>query len=167
MAQRMMAKAGDGITIKALKPDGTCYRSWCATVETRNSEFLVSIAPTGHQVRDVKGDWISDVAIRNYFWFRRPYNLLEVFKANGSLQELYVHIASIAQIDEAELHYTDYELDVVCYPGKEPFIADEDEYAAAVSQYSLSGQVQQTCRAAAKEALVLLRNWNAGAAPDS
>jgi len=158
-------KNGDTVTKKALKPDGICYRWGPAIVEGMTSDSVVVVSPVGHEVHALNGGWVSEVAVRTYYWLDRPYNLLEVYKADGNLQELYVHVASLPRMYQTEIQYIDYELDVVRRPGNDPFITDEDEFAEAVKKYNLSDKLQQTCEQASIEALSLLREWNPGDIP--
>ena len=157
---------GDTIYVRAFELDGAPRRWWQTTVESVSANGLCTQSFAGNQVSGAKGGWISEVKIRAHYWFDRPYNLLEVYNPeNGGWVEIYVHIASPAQIVGGELHYTDYELDVVRYPGTEPFVADEDEFLEAVEQYDLSAQFQQVCYEAVETVMHLIRHWVPAAAP--
>ena len=98
-------QAGDAIQVKAYKSDGTCYRWWPATVEAVTADVLITIAPVGKRVEDSKGGWISEVAIRTFYWLNKPYSLLEIYTQQGQLGEIYVNINSLVQIEPGQLSY--------------------------------------------------------------
>lgn len=154
------------LTVKAFHADGTCYRWWRAQQKFVNEQGAVTETKASNAIFDVKGDWTSRNHIRTFYWFDRPYNLLEVYELDGTLAELYIHIASQARSTSDELHYVDYELDVVMYPGKEPFIADEDDFQLAISMYNYSDAFQAQCREACQEALALIARWQPGVPPE-
>lgn len=80
--------------------------------------------------------------IRAYYWFDRPYNLLEVYRPHGELEEIYVHVASPMVVKNGEILYTDYELDVVKPAGDVATIVDEDEFVEATARYGYSAELQ-------------------------
>ena len=97
--------------------------------------------------------------IRAFYWFDRPCNVLELYDNAGALSEVYVHIASPAQIVNGELHYTDYELDVVRRVGEEPIVLDEDEFNLAVAAHGLTSEFRSECFRTVDEVMALIRTW--------
>jgi protein associated with RNAse G/E len=90
-----MMKTGDQIHVRACKTDGTVYRSWTATIESVTTDSIVTIAPAGSSVFNIKGeDYPILHHYRAYYWFDKFYNLLEVFHTNGELYHIYINIAS-------------------------------------------------------------------------
>jgi len=156
--------SGETVTVRAFKSDATNYRWWQATVERVEDDCIVTYAPPHRPVYEIDGKWISRATIRAHYWRQRPYNLLELYELDGSLGGLYIHISSPVRIAGRELHYTDYELDVVFEPGREPEIVDEDEFASASRQYSYSSQFQIYCYTIAQEVLAFVRDWTPGGA---
>ncbi len=153
-------KPGEKILVKALKSDGHAYW-WChATIEAIGESGITTFNPAGHIVEGPNGTRESEFAIRSYFWFGKSYNLLEVYRADSSLEEVYVHIASPAVLEEDHLRYTDWELDVVRFPGKNAFLTDEDEFEQAAQTYNYSPEFRQACYTAAQEALELANGWS-------
>jgi protein associated with RNAse G/E len=146
--------------VQALRADGRCYRSWSATVERVHEDSIVLFAPAGNEVEDVHGHWLQQHNMRSFYWFERPYNLLEVYGTDGALEEIYVNIASPARLDGPTLTYTDYELDVSMLPGELPCIVDEDEFAGAAVTYGYSSELQHACQVAAQEALQVAASWD-------
>lgn len=160
-----MIRSGDLITVRALKADGHTYRWWTSWVEAIDKERIVTVSPMGHFVGGPKGGWISRFDIRTVYWFERPYNLVEVYLPDGSLKQVYVHIASPACLEHGELCYTDHELDVVWRPGHRPRVVDEQEFCAAASEYGYSPEFQKVCRRAVGQALQLVRGWTVSGPP--
>lgn len=150
------------VTVRALRADETCYRWWTATIERAAGGLVVTRNAPGHRVEGPGGGWISRHAIRAFYWLDRPYNLLEVYRPDGSLEELYVHIASPATIDGHEIRYTDHELDVVRRAGEAPVVVDEDDFARAVIAYQHTPAFQAARWAAVREALQLVEQWTLG-----
>ena len=157
MAEAM--RAGDAINVTVFNLDGTRRRWWRSTIEAVDSRGLRTFSRRGNPVGGPKGGWASQADIRAFYWFDRPYNLLECYGAAGALSEIYVHIASPAQIVDGELHYTDYELDVARRTGEQPIVLDEDEFDQAVAEHCLTREFRATCDHAIEEATALIRSW--------
>ena len=99
------------------------------------------------------------------YWFDRPYNLLESYDADGALAEIYVHIASPAQVVDGELHYTDYELDVARRSGERPLVLDEDEFEHTVTALGLTPEFRAACYRTIEEVTALIERWVARGLP--
>ncbi|MDP9313521.1 MAG: DUF402 domain-containing protein [Chloroflexota bacterium] len=158
-------QAGDIVTVQSLGADGTCYRWWHATIEQVKANQIITIAPAATPVEGIHGGWIQRYHIRAFYWLDRPYNLLEVYRPDGSVEEVYIHIASPARLQGASIQYTDHELDVVMRPGEAPMVVDEDEFAHAAVQYNYSLDFQATCRQAVVEAVDLAAQWKVRGLP--
>ncbi len=152
-------RPGDTITVRALKSDGHAYRWWTASVEFVDDDSVITLSHAGHRVYGPQGGWVSAFDVRTIYWFERPFNLVEVYRPNGKLKQIYIHIASPARVDGTTLCYTDLELDVVWRPGRRPRVVDEQEFCAAAREYGYSVQFQNDCRRAANQALRLVRSW--------
>ena len=140
-------------------------RWWYATVEAVERDKVVVITPVGHRVEDIGGTWASEYAIRTYYWLNRWYSLLEVYAPDGQLAEIYVNISSPVEIEDSQLRFTDYELDVSRKPPHEAVIVDEGEFLKAASKYAYSKELQQACYRAAREAIGVANGWGAKGMP--
>lgn len=158
-------KIGDRVQVRAYKSDGTCYRWWYACVEAVDTHLIILVTPLGHRVEDIDGGWTSDCAIRSYYWLDRPYSLLEVYAADGNLDEIYVNISSPVNVRDALISFTDYELDVSRRQPHRAHIADEEEFLEAASRYGYTKAFQQTCYQIAREATELANGWVARGMP--
>ena len=156
---------GERVQVRAYKSDGTCYRWWYATVEAVEKDEVVVITPVGQRVEDICGAWASEYAIRAYHWLNRWYSLLEVYAPNGRLEEVYVNISSPVEIEDSQMRFTDYELDVSRKPPHEASIVDEEEFLEAVSKYGYSKEFQQACYQTAREAIGVANSWVAKGMP--
>jgi len=150
---------GDTVTVQSFRADGVCSRWWQAMVEQVTTTCIVTMTPAATPVEGPRGGWVQQYYIRAFYWFARPYNLLEVYCPNGSVEEVYIHIASPAQLDQATIHYIDHELDVVMRPGEMPHVVDEDEFAQAAITYNYSVEFQAACRKAVADAVQLATQW--------
>lgn len=150
---------GSDIDVRVFKADGTLYRSWRSTVEELDTQKIVVVTPIGRRVVGPGGGWTTRWDGREFYWFERPYNLIEVYEPGGRLRELYSHIASPARLEDGSITYVDHELDVVLKPGKMPVLEDEDDFAEAADRFGYSSAFRNACYEAAKVAMSLLSCW--------
>ena len=158
-------QVGDRMQVRAYKSDGTCYRSWYARVEAVEADRVVVVTPVGHWVEDIGGAWASRWAIRGFYWPDRWYSLLEVYAADGRLEQVYVNISSPVEIEDGYLRFTDYELDVSRRPPDGARIEDEEEFREAASKYGYSTAFQEACYEVAREAMEVANQWVAMGMP--
>jgi protein associated with RNAse G/E len=156
---------GERVLVRAYKLDGTCYRWRYATVETVETDKVVVVTPAGHRVEAIGGGWASQYAIRAYYWPDKWYSVLEVYVPEGRLAEVYVNINSPVEIEDSQIRFTDYELDVTRKPPHEARIVDEDEFLEAAARYGYSQEFQQTCYQVAREAMGVANRWVAKGMP--
>lgn len=157
---------GDVIHVRACKTDGTVYRSWQATIESVDAGSIVTIAPAGSSVFNIKGeDYPILHHYRAYYWFDKFYNLLEIFETSGELIHIYLNIASPPEFENGIMSFKDHELDVSKYIPKPAELVDEDEFAEAIVKYQYSQEFQDKMYSAAREALELAESWKARPAP--
>lgn len=140
--------------------DGTPRRSWTAEIEAVDDDGMRTLSRIGSPVTGPKGGWAHGSNTRAFYWFSRPYNLLELYDQAGALTELYVHVASPARLLDGELHYTDHELDVVRTWGTAPFTTDADELEQALSGHASADRLRAACHRTAGEVTDLLGAWN-------
>jgi protein associated with RNAse G/E len=138
---------GDILTVRVLHADGQCFRSWQSVVERISSDCVITRSAPGQTVDDLNGKWTLKDHIRAYYWLDRPYNLLEVYDADGAFIELYINVASVPTLDGHTLTWTDHELDISKLPGKSARIVDQDEFTAAAIKYGYSPEFQVRCHA--------------------
>lgn len=159
-------KPGDVIEAHACKADGTVYRSWRATIESVAADSIVTVAPSGSSVFNIKGeDYPIAHHYRAYYWLEKYYNLLEIFETDGKLVQIYLNIASPPEFKNGVLSFKDYELDVSKSPPSPAKLIDEDEFTEAALKYNYSPQFQEKMYAVANEALELANNWTARPCP--
>lgn len=88
-----------------------------------------------------------------------------MYRADGTLEEIYVDIASPVEIRDSATWFTDYELEVSRKPPHGARIEDEDEFREAVSRHGYSEDFQQACYDVAREAVEVANGWVAGGMP--
>ncbi len=159
-------KLGNKIQVQACKTDGTVYRSWQATIESVDADSIVTIAPAGSSVFNIKGeDYPIRHHYRSYYWFDKFYNLLEIFETSGELIHIYINIASPPEFKNGILSFKDHELDVSRYVPKPAELIDEDEFIEAAVKYQYSKEFQEKMYSTAEEALELANHWQAKPSP--
>jgi uncharacterized protein len=146
--------------ITALKADGHAYRWWDAEVVESTPACTITINRVGDWIYQPTGDWQGKYHTRNYYWPDKPYNLMELYHADGTRVGVYVHIASKPEIDGDEMRYYDYELDVMKFVGQPARVEDEDEFFEAARKYGYTPEFQAECRRALAEALQLVESWS-------
>lgn len=160
-------KAGDPIQVSACKTDGTVYRSWQAIIESVNTDSIITIAPAGSAVFNIKGEnYPIRHHYRAYYWFDKFYNLLEVFETSGKLFHIYINIAAPPEFKNGSMSFKDHELDVSRYIPKPAKLIDEDEFAEAAIKYQYTKEFQAKMYAAAEEALEVANHWQARPVPE-
>jgi len=158
-------RVGDRVQVSAYKSDGTCYRWWTATVETVGPDQLTLVTPVGHPIEDPGGNFVSENALRVFYWPGKWYCLLEAYAPDGELVEVYVNISSPMEIDGLQMRFTDYELDVSRIPPGEAKLMDEDEFQEAAAEYGYPEEFQRACYQVARAALDLANRWVARGMP--
>ena len=140
--------------------DGTPRRSWTAEIEAVDDECVRTLSRIGNPVAGPKGGWAHRSHTRAFYWYSRPYNLLELYDEAGALTSLYVHVASPARLLGGELHHTDHELDVVRKWGAAPFTTDADELEQALIGHDSAYELRAACHRAVAEVTDLLGAWS-------
>ena len=157
---------GERLHCRACKTDGTVYRTWNATIESVTTDSIVTIAPAGSLVFNLKsGERPIRHHYRSYYWSDKFYNLIEIFEPSGKLFHIYINVASPPEFEDGMMSFKDHELDVSRYLPKPAQLIDEDEFAEAVITYQYSKEFQEKLYAAAREALELANNWIARPVP--
>jgi protein associated with RNAse G/E len=159
-------KPGDKVKVNIFKADGLCYRWWEATVEAVEADCVVTTTPPGRLVEDIRGSWVGKSALRAYYWFDRPYNLIEVYHPDGIFAEIYVNIGSPAEIRDGNICFTDNELDVSLIPPQPARIVDQDDFASAAEKYCYSPEFQRKMYAAAETAVRVANAWQPKGMPN-
>ena len=155
-------KNGDKIHVRACKADGTVYRSWQAIIESVTADSIVTIAPAGSSVFNIKGeDYPILHHYRAYYWFDKFYNLIEIFETSGELIHIYINVASPPELENGMMSFKDHELDVSRFPPKAAQLIDEDEFAEAIITYQYTKEFQEKMYSTADEALELANHWKA------
>jgi protein associated with RNAse G/E len=161
-----MIRAGAEIRVEVYKADGSWYRRWHATIESVDPDSIITVSPPGGLVEDKhRGNWNTKNILRAYYWFDKPYNLVEVFKPDGRLEELYVNVASPAEIKDGILRFTDYELDVARILPSVAKILDREEFDEAAQKYGYSEDFQRQAYQTAELVVQLVDHWPAKSAP--
>jgi uncharacterized protein len=68
-----------------------------------------------------------------YFWLKRPYNVYH-FTYAGDTLVYYVNIGRVRSLDEAQVVWDDYAVDVLAFPDRTVEVLDEDEVPETVEQ---------------------------------
>lgn len=157
-------RPGDLIWVRVFKADGSTHRWWQAVVESAEAECVVTYTTAGNQVfhnpsRFRRPVFIQKHDIRSYYWPNRRYDLLEVYRPDGRLHELYADITGPVEVLDGEVRFVDHELDVQMFAGQAPHIVDQDEFIEAAREYHYSAELMALCNAQAEALLSLMAQW--------
>lgn len=163
-------KPGDVVWVRVGKADGQPHRWWQATVEARRDDCFILCAPAGNPVyhnpqRFPRALYHQQHHIRSYYWPGRRHTLLEIYRPDGDLNELYADITSPIAVTEAEVRFIDHELDVSQMAGEAPRVVDQDEFAEAAVAFGYAEAFVNECYALAEELVTLLANWTPAGSP--
>jgi protein associated with RNAse G/E len=157
-------KPGDTVWVRVFKADGSPHRWWQVVIEDVDAACIVAITKPGNIVyhnasRFPSSEYRQKHFIRNFYYPGRCHTLLEVYRPDGALNELYADICSPVQLIEGEIHLIDHELDVSQMAGDVPRIVDQDEFAEAAEQYGYSEEFVRESYALAEKLLRVLAEW--------
>lgn len=157
-------KAGDLLWVRAFKADGSTHRWWQATVEQSHDDCLITYTRPGNEIHHNRDKFRRSIFrqrhhIRTYYWPGRRHNLLEVYKPDGRLHQLYSDIISPIQWVNGEIYYIDHELDVQMYAGEAPRIVDQEEFAEAAEIFGYTDEFYQSSFELAVHLLDTLATW--------
>lgn len=152
-------RPGDKVWVRVYKADGSLYRSWQSLVESVSADCVV-LTNKVHDLLYVGAQLFAmEHHFRTYFWPGRRHTLLEIYKPDGRLHELYADITAPIQVVGEEIHLIDHELDVSMMAGEGPRIVDQDEFAEAAVTFGYSEAFVRESYALAEELIDVLANW--------
>ncbi|NQU44740.1 DUF402 domain-containing protein [bacterium] len=153
-------RAGDQVKIEIRHADGQPYRRWPRVVKEISEEIVVVQTPLGSWIDNVGGNgWRLPWHVRRYLWFDREYHVMQMYGADGTLEQLHGDVGSPAKIDGSTITFIDCELDIVWKPGEQVQIADQDEFAEAAATYAYSPEFQEQCWKIAEHLKQILMPW--------
>lgn len=159
-------QVGDKIILRAYKSDGHCYRWHEVIVENIEQNCVTVVGQSGRRIHQPDGGFVTRHVSRSHLWLDRPIFILELFEVDGTLAEVYANINSPVVVDDGEVRFTDYELDVSWIPGNPIRVVDEDEFEEAVEKFGYTEAFQQECYQATLDAVELVEGWTVGDMPD-
>lgn len=119
-----------GTTVKVVKleANGEPRTSYDGVVIDSPDDWVAVRAVWPHGPMDLgymefrDGDYLDE-----YFALEQPYNLMALFREDGTFVAWYCNITYPTRIVDGEIHWQDLYVDVVVYPDGSTLVRDEDE----------------------------------------
>lgn len=150
----MPERAGQPVTIKALKYDGSLRRSWNASLITKGSDLLIAVgkfeeAVEHHDLGAIEKGTFS----YEYFWPNRWYNVFRFVDPEGAFRNFYCNIAMPPRVHGNVLEFIDLDIDVVVWPDGHREVLDLAEFAQNAGVYAYPDEVRSTAFKALEDLL--------------
>ncbi|GGE45524.1 UPF0374 protein [Pullulanibacillus camelliae] len=119
--------SGDVIIIKSFKHDGSVHRVWDETTVLYCDEYKLIGGNHCTRVTEANGDqWRTEGSAIVYFSASHWFNVVAFSTAEGV--EYYCNLASPSVLQNKELDYIDYDLDIAVKGDRTFQLLDEDEF---------------------------------------
>lgn len=159
MHSRNSEKDSDEITVRVLKYDGSEHRRWTSHLVRREETLLQLIGTFDAEVDHLLLGKISKGTISvEYFWLDRWYSIFRFAEPTGQLRNYYCNVNLPPTFDESVLSFVDLDIDILVAPDFTYSILDEDEFAANISRFAYSSDVQDRVQAAISELISLIED---------
>lgn len=123
----MSLKEGSIVKIKSFKHNGKLHRVWEKNLILSQSEDAFITVNDQVIVTEADGSyWRTKEPAVSLFNKNHWFNVVGIIHPNGI--KYYCNLASPIQVEDGELHYIDYDLDVEMDQGNPRRLLDEDEY---------------------------------------
>ncbi|MCQ2815170.1 MAG: DUF402 domain-containing protein [Bacilli bacterium] len=140
-----MRYVGKWLGIKCFKHDGALHRIWDrGLVLDNNDDFLVCATKSAKVVESNGRRWFTSEPAVTIFSKKEWWNVICMFKNDGICY--YCNIASPCVVDNGNIKYIDYDLDVKLFPDKSIRVLDEKEYDRHKEQYKYSEKLDSVLK---------------------
>ena len=144
------------VTINSRKYDHTIRRSWQARLIEQKAYLLLFVGEFAEDVHHPDlGHILAGTISYEYYWLDRWYNVFRFHEPEGTFRNWYCNVNMPPTFDGAVLDYVDLDIDVLIWPGMEPNILDEQDFAENAIAYAYPAEVSKNAKGALVE---LLRN---------
>lgn len=151
------------VSINSRKYDLSIRRSWQARLIEQKADLLLFVGEFAEDVHHPDLGHIQAGTISyEYYWLERWYNVFRFHHPDGTFRNWYCNVNMPPTFDGAILDYVDLDIDVLIWPGKEPIILDEQDFAENAIAYAYPPEVIRNAEAALAQ---LLRNIETRAFP--
>jgi protein associated with RNAse G/E len=142
---------GRDILLRSTKLDGSPHFKWTCQLVSASSQALVITQPAGTPINTWKEVWTPNLDATIYFWRGKWYNVVQTWKADGTVRSYYGNIITPACWDGNELHWNDLDLDISVQANGAYRLMDEDEWARNAERLNYSPEVRDEARRAVDE----------------
>jgi protein associated with RNAse G/E len=147
---------GRAVQICGTDYDGSPHWLHRAYLVHQRGGLVVTQTFAGAEVITHSGTWISPFDARGHYWADRWYNVIRLDRPRGQgLYGYYCNVATPAEFDGENLHYSDLQIDVRVYVeeggGWRVEVVDEDEFEEARRRYAYPESLVQAAHGAVGE----------------
>jgi protein associated with RNAse G/E len=176
-----LSEIGQQIQINGTFYDGTPHWQHGAFLVLERDGVIITQTAPGTEVTTERGAWSSPYAARGHYWTERWFNVIRLDYAFGArnsqllrpgtadqaqgpkhsrLRGFYCNIATPAEFDGVNLHYTDLQLDVFVDAQEDGSLRhrllDEDEFEEAQRRFAYPESLVRNARQAVDEVVAMI-----------
>ncbi len=152
------SSAGNIVTVRSLKHDGSVHREWRARVMKRQGALIILEGSFEEEVRHpLLGHIVRGTLSTEYYWTNRWYSVFRFREPDGALRNYYCNINAPIEFDERVLSFVDLDMDILVAPDFSFKILDEDEFAVNAARFCYPQEFHKRTHAALDELLALIK----------
>lgn len=144
------------ITVNSRKYDQSVRRSWTCRLTERNDTLFVFVGEFAFDVSHPDLGEISKGTVSyEYYWLDRWFNIFRFHHPDGTFRNWYCNVNMPPNFDGRVLDYVDLDIDILIWPGGEPQVLDEDEFAMNAAEYRYPTEILEQALSAKRELLAM------------
>lgn len=152
-----MLQIGASVIVCSFKKDGSFHRLWENTIVVEQTENYIIVGNSKATVTESDGRfWEAREPAITIFFKDAWYNVIAMIRQTGI--HYYVNIASPYIIQENNITYIDFDLDVAMNPANQIKILDEGEYLRHQELMNYSKELDLQIKRSLNEVLERCRN---------
>ena len=151
-----MRYVGHWLTIRCYKHDGNLHRWWDRGLVLENNDDFIVVATKRAKVTETNGrKWFTKEPAVTIFSKKQWWNAICMIKTDGIVY--YCNIASPSIIEDGNVKYIDYDLDVKLFQDGSIKVLDEKEYSRHKKSYHYDLDLDKVLKSQTKKILELMK----------
>lgn len=151
-----MRYVGHWLTIRCYKHDGNLHRWWDRGLVLENNDDFIVVATKRAKVTESNGrKWFTKEPAVTIFSKKEWWNAICMIKKEGIVY--YCNIASPSIIEDGNIKYIDYDLDVKLFNDGSIRVLDEKEYQRHRKTYNYDDKLDKVLRYQIGEILRMMK----------
>lgn len=151
--------AGNTMTVRVLKHDGSEYRRWHGQLTRQEGPLIVLDAEFETDVsHHLLGEIKRGTRTIEYYWLDRWYNVFRFVEADGTTRLWYCNVNTPPELAGSMLSYVDLDIDILVQPDGIYQVLDLDEFEANARTYAYSEEEKARALIALDELISMIEN---------